>query len=184
MANIHDNQSTLTSYAEALLELADARGVTDTVAADVEGVAEVINNNAAFNQYLGDPTVGHTARQKMIDTVFGTRVSSLVVAFLQVLSSKNHLAHFPGIAAAFKRLLDHRKGTVDVEVTVAHKLDDNALADVGKQISGRLGKNAIVSQKVDESIIGGLILKFGDKLVDGSVKTQLETIKSRMIAAI
>src|SRR4051794_20499189 len=129
MANIHDNQSTLTSYAEALLELADARGVTDAITGDVAGVAEIVSNDKAFSQYLGDPTIGHAERQKVIDTVFGNRVSSLLVSFLQVLSSKDHLAHFPGIAAAFEKLLDQRKGNVDVELTVAHHLDDSALAD-------------------------------------------------------
>ena len=184
MANIHDDESMLTSYAEALLELADARGQTEAIAADVAGVGEVINGDAAFTKYLGDPTVGRHAREKTLADVFEGKVSGLLLAFLQVLSSKNHLAHFPGIAKAFKTLLDTRAGKLNVEVTVASALSPEALEDVRQQISAKLSKDAQITQKVDESIIGGLVLKIGDKLIDGSVKSQLETIKSRMIAAV
>jgi F-type H+-transporting ATPase subunit delta len=184
MPNIHDNEATLTSYAEALLELADARGQTDAVAADVAGVAEVVNADPAFAKYLADPTVKRHEREQTLATVFEGKINGLLLAFLQVLSSKNHLAHFPGIAGAFKKLLDVRSGKVAVEVTVAKELSAGELEDVRQQISQKLNKDAQITQKIDESIIGGLVLKIGDKLIDGSVKSQLDSIKSRMIAAV
>jgi len=184
MANIHDNEATLTSYAEALLELADARGQTDAVAADLAGVGQVVEADAAFGRYLGDPTVSRHEREKTLASVFEGKINGLLLAFLQVLSSKGHLTHVTGIARAFQALLDQRAGKLNVEVTVAHALTPEALEDVRQQISAKLNKNAQITQKVDDSIIGGVVLRIGDKLIDGSVKAQLETIRNRMVAAI
>ena len=183
MANQND-QATLHSYAQALLELADARNVTDQVAGDVRDIAQIIDGDPTFARYLADPTIGHVERSAKLDHVFAGKTAAVLVAFLKLLSSKNRLGEFRGIATAFQQLLDKRAGNVDVEVTVPQEMTHDELEGVRQQISQKLGKNAHVKQKVDESIIGGLIVKVGDSLIDGSVKSQLETMKRRLVAAV
>ncbi|MBC7784580.1 MAG: ATP synthase F1 subunit delta [Burkholderiales bacterium] len=184
MSTTQDDKATLTSYARAILDLGDARGTTNELAEEIQGVAEVIRGDATFARYLGDPSVGSAKRADLIDAVFGGSLSGVLVAFLKLLNSKNRLGTFPGVAVAFKELLDARSGNVEVSVTVPQALSDAELEDVRRQISTKLGKNAVVKQEVDESIIGGLILKIGDSMIDGSVKTQLETLKRRLVAAV
>jgi F-type H+-transporting ATPase subunit delta len=179
-----DQTATHTSYAQALLELADSRGITQQVTDDVAGIAQLIEQDATFGQYLSDPSISSTEREGVIDRTFGGRTDGVVIAFLKLLNTRNRLGEFPGIAKAFKKLLDARSGNVNVEVTVAQTLPPDELENVRQQISHKLGKNAVVTQKVDESIIGGLVLKIGDSLIDGSVKAQLETLKRKMIAAV
>ena len=182
MANASTNAATLESYAQALLELADSRGVIDQTAEDVAGIAQVIQGDATFAQYLADPSVGHAERDALIDRVFAGRTSELLVAYLKLVNTKDRLGEFPGIAKAFKDLLDKRAGNITVDVTVAQALEPDALENVRQQLSGKLNKNVSVNQKVDDSIIGGVILKIGDSLIDGSVKAQLQAMKKRLMA--
>jgi F-type H+-transporting ATPase subunit delta len=180
----HNDQATLASYAQALLELADGRGATDQVAADVQAIAQVLRGDATLTTYFADPSIGHAERAKKLEGAFSGQTSELLVSFLKLLNAKGRLGAFAGIAKAFQALLDERAGNMPVEITVPAALNDQELEDVRVQISTKIGKHARLTQKVDESIIGGLILKIGDKLIDGSVKTQLETIKHRLVAAV
>ncbi len=184
MAKSNADNATLTSYAQALLELAESRDLLTQTAEDVAGINHVIAENPTFAHYVGDPSVSQSERDQLIDRVFGDRTSTLLVSYLKLLNSKHRLNDFPGIAAAFKTLLDKRSGNVDVEVIVAHPLEPQMLDEVRQQLGAKMGKNVNVSQHIDESLIGGVILKIGDSLIDGSVKNQLETLKKRLVAAV
>lgn len=184
MANAQDDHATFNSYAQALLELSDQRGVTEQVAGDVQTIAQVIHADPTLGKYFNDPSISHTERQGKLEAAFAGKTADVLVGFIKLLNAKGRLGHFQQIAAAFKHLIDVRSGKVDVEVTVAHKLDDAELENVRAEISRKIGKTAQITQKVDDSIIGGLVLKIGDKLIDGSVKSQLETLKRRLIAAV
>ncbi len=184
MANTNTDNATLTSYAQAILGIADSKGITQQIADEISGIAAIIKSDAAFAKFLADPSVGNSVREQTIERVFGSQINPSLVAFLKLLNSKDRLGDFPGIADAVKEILDKRSGNVEVEVTVPQALNDHELENVRQQISQKLGKNAVVKQTVDESLIGGLVLKIGDSLIDGSVKTQLETLKKRLVAAV
>ncbi|MGC4032275.1 MAG: ATP synthase F1 subunit delta [Tepidisphaeraceae bacterium] len=183
MAN-QDDQATHLSYAQALLELADSRGVTDQVAGDLKAIAEAVAGDASLKKYFADPSVSHTERADKIGRVFGGQTAEVLVGFLKLLNAKGRLGELSGIAKAFADLLSERAGEQAVEVIVPQALSDSELEDVRVQISTKIGKHARITQKVDESIIGGLVLKIGDKLIDGSVKSQLESMKRRLVAAV
>ena len=184
MAHAQDDQATLNSYAQALLELADVRGATDQVAADLKDISGIIDAEPMLGKYLGDPSISHVQRNEKLDRVFSGKTADVLVGFLKLLNAKGKLASIHGIAKAFQHLLDLRQGNQDVEITVPHALGDQELEDVRVEISKKIGKHAQITQKIDESIIGGLIMKIGDKLIDGSVKSQLESMKRRLIAAV
>jgi F-type H+-transporting ATPase subunit delta len=184
MAHTNEDHATLTSYAQALLELADARGVTDAVADDVAKIGTLIEQDRSFAEYVADPSVGHVDRDARLSRVFEGQAQPLTLSYLKMLSAKGRLHSFRGIAAAFKQLLDTRAGRIDVNVTVPQQLSSDELENVRHQIATRLSKDVTIHQHIDESIIGGLIVRIGDTLIDGSVKSQLETLKRRMIAAV
>ncbi|HEV8291714.1 MAG TPA: F0F1 ATP synthase subunit delta, partial [Tepidisphaeraceae bacterium] len=87
------------------------------------------------------------------------------------------------ITQAYQELLDEQLGKVEVDMTVAHRLEGAALEQVRKRISQALKKDAIVHQYVDDKIIGGMVLRVDDKLIDASVKSQLEAMKRQLLAA-
>jgi F-type H+-transporting ATPase subunit delta len=106
-----------------------------------------------------------------------------VLDFLLLLNSKRRLAIFQEIAAAYDDLLEDQLGKVEVDVIVAHRLSADELEQVRQRVSGVLKKDAVVHQYVDESIIGGLIIKVQDQVIDASVKSQLEAMRRQMLAA-
>jgi F-type H+-transporting ATPase subunit delta len=99
------------------------------------------------------------------------------------MNAKDRLGYLAHLTHAYAVLLEIKLGKIDVDVTVATALDPAALEEVRRLVSAALNKDAVVHQKVDESILGGLVLKVGDKLIDGSAKGQLEQLKRKLLVA-
>src|SRR4051794_37324928 len=158
--------STAVAYATALIQMANTRNLTQPIADDLGGLREVLAQNPSFRQFLADPSIGDNERTEVLKRVFGGKLQPLLDHFMQLLASKGKLAHLDQIADAYDDLLDEQLGKIEVDVTVAAKLTADQLEDVRRKVSSALGKDAVVHQYVDESIIGGLILRVQDKLID------------------
>ncbi len=174
---------TVLSYATSLLELADEQGQLQPVGEELNGVGEVLDGSPTFGEYLADPGISAEAREKVLTDVFAGKLSKLTFNFLGVLNVKGRLKLLREIVAAFDDLMDQKLGKVEVDVTVAQRLSADDLEQVRQKVGKALGKDAVVHQYVDESLIGGMVLRVGDRLVDGSVKTQLQNIRKRILSA-
>lgn len=171
------------SYARALLELANAEQRAQEVGQELAQIREVLDAEPGFDQYVANPSVGPAAREPLLRRAFDGRVSPLTWNFLRLLNQKGRLADFRRIEQSYDELLDKQFGKVEVDVTVAERLDDAALDDVRRAVSEALGRDAVVHQYVDASIIGGLVLRVQDKLIDTSVRAQLASLRQQMLAA-
>ena len=103
--------------------------------------------------------------------------------FLGLLNSKNRLNILSEVIEAYDHLLDEERGIVEVDVTVAQRLTPEQLETVRERVGTALKRNAVVHQYVDESIIGGLVLRVQDKLIDASVRNQLEMMRRQLLQA-
>ena len=168
------------SYAQALLELAgdDAANIGE----ELSDLRQIVDENPTFQKYLADPSIGVVERTGMLDRTFKGKVSQLVWNFLGVLNAKNRLGRLADIAGAYHMRLDEKLGKVEVELSVAQPLTEEQLISAQQQISSALGKDAIVHSHVDESIIGGMIVRVKDKLLDASVRYQLQAMKEQLLA--
>src|SRR5581483_1529620 len=97
--------------------------------------------------------------------------------------ARGKLVQVEQIADAYDDLVDEQMGKIEVDVTVAQKLSPEQLEEVRAKVSAALKKDAVVHQYIDESIIGGLILRVQDKLIDASVKTQIARLREQLLAA-
>ncbi|MGF1634095.1 MAG: ATP synthase F1 subunit delta [Phycisphaerae bacterium] len=177
-------QSTLAvSYARALLELADERGITEPIAQDVAGLKQLLEENPAFGQYLADPGVQQEERTNMLRTTFAGKAEPLTMHFLEMLTAKGRLGILRDISESFEALLDERLGKVEVDVTVAKRLEADELEMVRGRLAGIVGKDVVIHQYVDETIIGGMIVRFGDQILDASVQAQLEAMRRKLLRA-
>ncbi len=168
------------AYAQALLELGEPKGQAETIGQELTGLAQIVRGNRAFQLFLADPAIGEGERAEFLRKVFGGQVSPLVLNTLLVMNQKGRLTLLEEMVEAYTALLNEKLGRVEVNVTVAHRLDDGQLEEVRRRVSEALGKQAIVKQSVDESIIGGLVLRVRDRLIDASVRSQLRTIHRRL----
>lgn len=171
------------SYAKALLELAGDQNKADAIGGELAELQKIAASDPAFGLFLADPSVSNAERGKILKTALGSQISPLLMSFVGLLNEKNRLNLINEIAESYAHQLDKKHGKVEVGVTVAHKLDAAQLEQVRQSVSKALGREAIVHEHVDERIIGGLVLRVHDKLIDGSVKAQLELMKDKLMAA-
>lgn len=171
------------TYAQSLLELAnDARQAAE-VGQDLQALDSILQSQPVFVEYLTDPAVSSVDREQAIDHTFRGNVSPLLLNFLGVLNAHRRLKLLPQVIAAYGELFDEQVGNIDVDVTTAQRLsrDDEDL--VRQRISQALGKNAIIHQYVDDSIIGGLVIRMNDQIIDASVRQQLESMRKQFVTA-
>lgn len=169
------------TYARSLLELANERNETEAVANDMGALGQVLEENPTFAAFLKDPGISQEERSALLQKVFGGRLNVLVDRFVGLLNERDRAGQLPEIIDAFEHLLDEQLGKVEADVTVAEKLSDEELEEVRRRVSSALGKDAVVHQYVDPEIIGGMILRVGDQVVDASVRRQLEAMHQRLL---
>jgi F-type H+-transporting ATPase subunit delta len=183
MAQTTHASPTAVTYARSLLELAQERNLAAPIGQELDEIKQVLDANPTFREFLKDPGIGAEERTGVLDRVLRSRVDPLLSNFLGVLNLHGRLGLLDEIALAYGDLLDELLGKIEVDVTVAQRLTPDELEQVRQRVGSALKKDAVVHQYVDESIIGGLVLRVGDKLIDASVRSQLETMRRQFLAA-
>lgn len=171
------------AYAASLLELATESKQAEQIGQELAALKQIVTENRTFQLFLSDPGISSNERGEAIKRIFGGKVSPLLSNFLGVLNEKNRIGSLTEIADTYDQLLSEQLGKIEVDVTVAAKLSPEQLEQVRKKVSTALKKDAIIHQYVDESIIGGLVLRVEDKLIDASVKSQLREMKQQLLSA-
>jgi F-type H+-transporting ATPase subunit delta len=172
------------NYAKALMELAEEHH-TDPAALgqELKDLRKIVDDNEAFRLYLGDPAIGVFERAAALQRIFQGKVMPLVSDLMRLLNERGRLRLLVDIAGAFDVLLEEKLGKVEVDVTVAKPLDDAQMQKVRKSVSAALRRDAVTHQFVDESIIGGLLIRVEDRLIDASVRHQLWAMKEKLLAS-
>jgi F-type H+-transporting ATPase subunit delta len=183
MASNNDADPVGATYAKPLLQLATEQNQAAEIGQDLAQLVEVVRQNKTFGLYLSDPAISHDERNATLKRVFGGKISPLLLNFLGVLNHRNKLRNLARIAKAYEQLLEDQLGNIEVDVTTALKLSSDQVEVVRQRVSAVLGKNAIVHQFVDDSILGGLVVRVQDKLIDASVRYQLQAMKQQLLAA-
>jgi len=174
-------------YAQSLLELADAAGGDDKIVetgGELSVIAEMIRDDAEVAEFLRSPIVDSDKRAESLRRVFEGRVSDLVLRFMLVLNGKGRLGEFGAMTSAYDQLVNERMGRVEVDVmTVDGSLGADQLALLAEKVKAKLGQEPVFHQYADESLIGGLVLRVGDQLIDGSVRGQLRRMREELLAS-
>jgi F-type H+-transporting ATPase subunit delta len=169
-------------YATALFELAQEEGKIDTVASELDRFAALIDGSDDLKALIKNPVFTSDEQLGAITALLAqAKISGLGANFLKVVASKRRLFAVEGMIRGYRQLVAQHKGVVSAEVTVAEALSDKnmkAVKDALADLTG--GKSVDVVEKIDPSIIGGLVVKLGSKMVDASVRTKLNSMKLAM----
>ena len=174
---------TATAYAQSLLQLATEQQTAEAIGQEMAQLKEIVDANPGFREILANPSIGAQEREQLLDRIFRNQVSPLVFNTLGVMNQHGRLGLLDQMAGAYGDLLDEQLGKVEVDVTVAQPLSADQLETARQRISQALKRDAIVHQYVNADIIGGMILRVGDKLIDASVKYQLSAMRDQLLAA-
>ena len=170
------------SYAETLFELAERHGGAESfgdAAAQVAGMME----DRRVRDFFGTPRVGAAAKKAAIQRALGPSAPPMLTRFLHVVVDKGRQRLIPAIMAAFQRLLDRHRGIRHMTVTVAREIDDSEREDLAAQLSSATGATVVPTVRVRPEIIGGIVVREGDTLYDGSLKRQLDAMRRSLMAA-
>jgi len=173
------------AYAQALFELAQRDGGregAESVLGELEDILELARQDARFGEFLSSRLIPIARRRPALDSIFRGRVSDLTHRFLQVLNTKGRLGHLSPVTTAFDALVQHAFGRIEVDVTTAEPIDPKLLERIRAQLAEQLGKDPILHPYTDPSILGGVRLRIGDRLVDGSLASKLRQLKTRLDA--
>lgn len=171
------------NYAETLFALADRHGAVQEYGDAMEMVAVVIEENAEFRLFLETPRIDDEDKKALVKKVFDDKLPKNIVNFILVTIDKRRQRILPEITTQYQLLLDERLGREHVQVAVARPVDDGTRDMIADKLSTILGKKAIPHIRVRPEIIGGLVVRTGDTIYDGSVRRRLDGMRRQLLAA-
>lgn len=168
-------------YATALFELARDERSIDAVKADLERFEAMLADSTDLKRLVRSPVFSAGAQSKALAAVLDKAgIFGISANFLKVLTANRRLFAIADVTRAFRALVAKFKGEATADVTVAESLSDKNLDTLKTALKSVTGKDVSLNVKVDPSIIGGLVVKLGSRMVDSSLRTKLNSIKNAM----
>ena len=168
-------------YATALFELARDERSIDAVRADLDRFEAMLADSADLKRLVRSPVFSADAQSKALSAVLAqAEISGISANFLKVLTANRRLFAITDVIRAFRALVAKFKGEATADVTVAETLNEKNLDALKTALKSVTGKDVTLNVNVDPSIIGGLVVKLGSRMVDSSLRTKLNSIKHAM----
>lgn len=170
-------------YARALFELAQEQNLVDQVERELDLVLHTLDASRELKLAWELRTVGTQVKLDVITKTFTGKVSTTTLNFLSVLIVKRRVEILAAVKSEFLALANEARGIVEVEVRSAVPLESGVVTSLQQRLASKLGKQILLHTRVEPDLIGGLVIRVGDQLLDGSVKTRLQRMKTRLVAA-
>jgi len=171
------------NYAETLLELARRAGDLTAWGQAVDDVADAMQNDRTLRLFLESPRVSAAQKNQIIGRAFEGQLPHVFVRFLQALVNHRRQMLLPQIAHEYHDLVDQVEGRLHANVTVMAEPSDADRRVVAQQLSRAYGKDVVPHFQVNPAILGGVVVRVGDTVLDGSVRRRLASLRSRMLTS-
>lgn len=176
------NSTIARNYAEALLELAkrakDLRGWGSLI----NGIADAMQRDQKLRAFLETPRVDAATKNSVLRKALTDRAPSKFVRFVESVVSHRRQMLFPEIAQEYMDLVDAAENRMHATVTVAKAVDDKTQKMIADRLSKIFDKTVVPHMTVDDRILGGVVVRVGDTVMDGSIRRKLGTLKQKMLA--
>ncbi|MFK7961990.1 MAG: ATP synthase F1 subunit delta [Phycisphaerales bacterium] len=171
------------TYARSLYEVAEGAGSDKVkeVSEELQQICELSREDSGFGELLSSPIIDRTKRRETLQTIFRDRITDLTLRFLLVLNDKERLGHLQSITDAYEQLVDAAHGRVEVDMWTAAPMGEQQLDSVRERIRAAIGKDPVIHAYTDDSMIGGVKLRIGDQLIDGSLATRLRRLRGDLL---
>jgi F-type H+-transporting ATPase subunit delta len=171
-------------YAAALFELADERRLLDEIAASLRQLRTMLAESMDLSRLVSSPLLSREDQGKAIVAVAERAgFSPLVRDFLAVVAKNRRLFAVPAMIEAYLEKLAERRGEVTAEVAAAQPLSDSQLDLLREQLRRSVGRRVSVDVRVDPGLIGGIVVKLGSRMIDGSISSKLQRLQLAMKGA-
>lgn len=170
-------------YATALLEAASAAGNLDRVRADLAFVRSTLAAQPEARAFFVSPRINPGAKKNVIQSLFGGRVERTTMSFLTVLVDRRRESYLDEIADSLEHLANLASGLTEAEIRTAVPMDATWQARFVENLQAKLGRRLAATFRVDPDLRGGVVVRIGDTVYDGSIKRRLEIMHARLAGA-
>ncbi len=167
-------------YAQALYEAAEEAGRVEQVDADVAAIQAGLDASRELRRFFGSPVISREKKRAVVEKLFGGRVEPVTLRFLQLLVEKRREALFPTVVKAYGALRDERLGIVEAKARTAQPLTDDEERALAQALEKMTGRRIRMDVAQAPELIGGVVIRVGDTVYDGSVRHQLESLRERL----
>ncbi len=168
-------------YATALYELAEADKQLDTVAADLNVIRDMVDESADLARLIRSPVIARDDQVAAMDAILtAAGVSELTKRFVGVVAQNRRLFSLTAMIKQFQGILAQRRGELTAEVSSAQELSAKQLKTIEDELKKAMGTKVSVDARVDEDLLGGLVVKIGSRMIDSSIKTKLQQLRLGM----
>ena len=168
-------------YAEAAFEVALRDDTVEAWRSELEVAVSLAGDERAL-RVLANPAIPTERRGEVLAEMLGKRVSTPVLNLVQLMLRRGRIEQLPRVAAEFRRLDDARQDITHATAVSAAKLTRDEIAQLTKQLEQQTSGRVALDVEVDPSLLGGLIVRVGDRLMDGSVRGRLERLRNQLIS--
>ncbi len=169
------------SYAEALFQVARAEETQDRVEEELTRLNKSLDSNAELREFLSDPKISADGKKSALFEIFGGKISPITLHWINMIVDQGRQRRLPTIMEAFFTLAQEAREKVTAEVITSLPLSEDQADRLAQELSKITRKRVFLKPTVDESILGGVIVKIENKVIDGSVKHRLQEMKNEMI---
>lgn len=168
------------NYAETLLELASREDAAEAYGGHLADLVALGRSEPDVARFLETPRIDLADKKRILREVFSGEAPENFVRFVLVVLDKGRQRFLPDIEAAYRDLLDEREGRVHAQVTMAREPDEALREEIVEGLRGVLGREVVPHFQTDEKIVGGLMVRVGDRVLDGSLRRRLEDLRREL----
>jgi F-type H+-transporting ATPase subunit delta len=172
------------NYAEALLSLARKSDEVEEWGALIDAISVGMREDQTLKTFLESPKLSAAHKIEILGKALGRRVPPLFLRFVETVINKRRQMLIPEIASEYRMLIDESENRVHANVTVAREPSEPEQDALARQLTRLLGKKVVPHISLNPAILGGVIVKVGDTVMDGSVRRRLATLRQRMLATV
>lgn len=176
-----DQQQVGEAYANALIGFGQSGGNTEQLLEQLGGVVDVLHDVPKLNAALQSPGVVMAEKKVLLEKALTGKVDGKLMNFLKIVLEKGRFDCLPSIRSSAEKIFDEMSGRVQATVTTAEPIDESVRKRIEENLSKKLGKQIQLTPKIDTTVIGGMVVRIGDTVYDGSVQNQLHQVRTRAI---
>ena len=167
-------------YAQALYEEAEAAGDAKRIDEDMKSVQESLDASRDLELFFRSPIIAREKKEAVIGKLFDGKVAPLIVRLMRLLVQKGREDILPAVIRQYSELRDEHLGVVEATVKTAMPMGFDETEELRKALEARTGKSIRLRMTVDPELLGGVVVRIGDRVYDGSVQHQLESLREQL----
>lgn len=168
------------TYANSIFEVAEELGDVEKFQTELSFIQKNMEDNQEFYSFLITPKISKAKRKETIEKIYSDKISNEILNFLKILVDKGRINAFSTIVESFNLLVDEKNNMKRVTVETVVPLDAGQKEKLTEKLEKLTGGNIVIEEKINTDIIGGVILRIGNEIIDQSIKTKLTAIEKNI----